>query len=540
MIEWRSVKVSDLTPALRPFNLDSMAQRKFEDVAIRLHDADSVAVLKKLLKAGDVLLLGQANFSISENIPPGHKIAIIEIPDGEPVRKYGQVIGFADGRIEPGRHVHTHNLTMRDFGRDYEFCVDATPVEYHPADKMRTFNGYARPGGRVGTRNYVAIISSVNCSASVSHYVRDTFRTADFKRDFPNVDGVIAFTHKGGCAIDPGEPQAVLQRVLAGIARHPNISGYVMIGLGCETNQIDAIRRSHKLDQTQPGEAVPVFMSIQGTGGVRKTVEAGVAAATKLVATANAIRRTPQPVSKLILAENCGGSDGNSGITANPALGVASDELVRYGGTSMLAETPEIYGAEHLLTRRALTREVGEKLVQLVRWWEDHARRHECSINNNPSFGNKEGGLTNIYEKSLGAVAKGGQSPLAAVYKYAESIVGPGFCFMDTPGYDPVSMTGLVAGGCNVAVFTTGRGSVYGCKPTPCIKVATNSAIYQWMEEDMDLNAGTILDGTETVAQVGQRIFEKIIAVAGGAKTKSELAGLGDEEFAPWQLGPTF
>jgi altronate hydrolase len=269
-------------------------------------------------------------------------------------------------------------------------------------------------------------------------------------------------------------------------------------------------------------------------------VESAVGAVAKLLKVANEMRRTSQPISKLILAENCGGSDGNSGITANPALGVASDELVRYGGTSVLAETPEIYGAEHLLTRRAVSREVGEKLVALIRWWENHAQQHHASIDNNPSYGNKEGGLTNIYEKSLGAVAKGGQSPLAAVYQYAEPITTSGFCFMDTPGYDPVSMTGLVAGGCNVGVFTTGRGSVYGCKPAPCIKVATNTALYNWMEEDMDINAGTILDGTETVEQVGRRIFEKIIAVASGERTKSEFAGIGDEEFAPWQLGPTF
>jgi altronate hydrolase len=291
----------------------------------------------------------------------------------------------------------------------------------------------------------------------VSHYVRDRFRTPEFQRDFPNVDGVVAFTHKGGCAMDTGEPQQVLQRVLAGIARHPNISGYVMIGLGCEVNQVAAIRQAHQLDRTQAGEAAPVFMNIQTTGGVRKTVEAGVAAVLKLLPQANELRRTPQPISKLILAENCGGSDGNSGITANPALGVASDELVRHGGTSVLAETPEIYGAEHLLTRRAVSREVAEKLMERIRWWEEHARRHNSSINNNPSHGNKEGGLTNIIEKSLGAVAKGGQSPLVAVYEYAEAITTPGFCFMDTPGYDPVSMTGLVAGGCNIGVFTTGR-----------------------------------------------------------------------------------
>ena len=518
-----------------------MSLKNFADVAVLLRDNDNVAVLKRPVKAGDHIVNGSLEFSALENIGAGHKIAIAEITDGQPVRRYGQVIGFAQGRITPGAHVHTQNVAMKEFARDYQFCAEVKPVNYYSSDKMRYFQGIARPDGRVGTRNYVAVISSVNCSASVSHYVRDRFRTEEFKRDFPNVDGVIAFTHKGGCAIDPGEPQAILQRVLAGVATHPNISGYVMIGLGCETNQIDAIRSAHKLDAL-PGStvAVPVFMNIQGVGGVRKTVEAGVTAVTKLLRVANEFTRTKQPINKLILAENCGGSDGNSGITANPALGVASDELVRYGGTSVLAETPEIYGAEHLLTRRAISREVGEKLIERVHWWEEHARIHNCSINNNPSHGNKEGGLTNICEKSLGAIAKGGQSPLAAVYKYAEKITTPGFCFMDTPGYDPVSMTGLVAGGCNIAVFTTGRGSVYGCKPTPCIKVATNTPLYNWMEEDMDINAGTILDGTETVQQVGMKIFQKIIAVAGGEKTKSELAGIGDEEFAPWTLGPVF
>ena len=497
-------------------------------------------VLKKPIKAGDELANGSITLEVRSNIGPGHKIAIRALEAGEPARKYGQIIGVAQKPILAGEHVHTHNLELKDFGRDYEFCAETRGVNFHATNEMRFFEGYPRPGGRVGTRNYVAVISSVNCSASVSHYIRDRFRTEQFKWDFPQVDGVVAFTHKGGCAIDPGEPKQLLQRVLAGIARHPNISGYVMIGLGCETNQIDAIRQAHRLDQIAPEENAPTFMTIQAAGGVRKTVEAGVAAVTKLLPSANALRRSRQPISKLILAENCGGSDGNSGITANPALGVASDELVRYGGTSVLAETPEIYGAEHLLTRRAVSREVGEQLVERIRWWENHARQNNSSIDNNPSHGNKEGGLTNIIEKSLGAVAKGGQSPLVAVYQYAEPIIASGFCFMDTPGYDPVSMTGLVAGGCNVAVFTTGRGSVYGCKPAPCIKVATNTALFNWMEEDMDINAGTILDGTESVEQVGRRIFEKIIEVASGEKTKSEMAGMGDEEFAPWQLGPVF
>ena len=515
-----------------------MAQREFDSVAIRLHESDNVAVLKRAVLAGDELGNGTIQLQAKANIQAGHKIALAEINQGAPVKKYGQVIGFASSRISPGEHVHAHNLQIKELEHDYQFCAESQPVNYYPPQSMRFFNGYERPGGRVGTRNYLAVISSVNCSASVSNYVRDHFRNQDFKRDFPNVDGIVAFTHKSGCAIDPGEPQRLLQRVLAGIARHPNISGYVMIGLGCETNQVDAIRKQYALENS--GGFSPAFLNIQAAGGVRKTVDAGVRAVLKLLPAANDLRRTTQPISKLVLAENCGGSDGNSGITANPALGVASDELVRYGGTSVLAETPEIYGAEHLLTRRATSKAVGEKLVGLIHWWENHVRQYNSSIDNNPSFGNKQGGLTTIYEKSLGAVAKGGQSPLAAVYNYAEEIVGPGFCFMDTPGYDPVSMTGLIAGGCNVGVFTTGRGSVYGCKPAPCIKVATNSVLYQRMEEDMDINAGTILDGTESIESVGRRIFEKIIAVASGEKTKSELAGMGDEEFAPWQLGPTF
>ncbi len=515
-------------------------QERFEDFALLLRETDDVAVIKKPVRAGTELIHGAFHVVASRDIPAGHKMSVKPVADGGPVTKYGQIIGIANGVINPGDHVHTHNVVMKDFAREYHFCADAKPVDYYPPERTRHFQGYGRPAGRVGTRNYIGVISSVNCSASVSHYVKDRFKSEELRRDFPNVDGVIAFTHKSGCAIQLGGPHQLLMRVLAGVARHPNIAAYVMIGLGCEVNQLQFIRKDFKLDELRPGEHAPTFLTIQNSGGVRKTVDAAAAAVARLLPLANDIRRAPQPISKLILAENCGGSDGNSGITANPALGVASDELVRYGGTSVLAETPEIYGAEHLLTRRAVHPEVGEKVVALIRWWENHARQHNATIDNNPSYGNKEGGLTTIYEKSLGAVAKGGQSPLAAVYQYAEPITTPGFCFMDTPGYDPVSMTGLVCGGCNIGVFTTGRGSVYGCKPAPCIKVATNTLLYNWMIDDMDINAGTILDGTETVGQVGLRIFEKIIAVASGERTKSELAGIGDEEFAPWILGPTF
>jgi altronate hydrolase len=516
-----------------------VTRERFENFALRLHPRDNVAVVRKPLRAGVELVNGDVRVTPAAPIGAGHKVALTHIPVGGEVRKYGQTIGFATADIAAGEHVHTHNLGMRDFGRDYAFCADYKPVRHYADAHARTFNGYLRPDGRVGTRNYVAVVSSVNCSASVSNYVRDRFRTPAFRRDFPNVDGVIAFTHKSGCCVQPGEPHLLLQRVLAGFARHPNVFGYVMIGLGCEGHQVELIRSNFRLSVLRPGEPAPAFMTIQNVGGVAKTVDAAAGAVAKLLRVANDARRTPQPVSKLCLAMNCGGSDGNSGITANPALGVASDELVRHGGTSVLAETPEIYGAEHLLTRRAASREVGEKLIERVRWWEEHVRQFGASIDNNPSPGNKEGGLTTIYEKSLGAVAKGGQSPLMAVYRYAEPVTAPGLCFMDTPGFDPVSMTGLVAGGCNVGVFTTGRGSVYGCKPAPCIKVATNTPLYEHMGDDMDVNAGTVLDGTETIAEVGRRIFQKIVAVANGEPTKSERAGLGDEEFAPWILGPT-
>jgi len=512
----------------------------FKHFALRLHPADDVAVLKRPLKAGTALVDGTLRITAAQDIPPGHKIAVAAVADGAPVRKYGQIIGFAKGDIAPGAHVHQHNLVLKDFGRECQFCVDAKPVRFHPPEKMRYFQGYARQDGRSGTRNYAAIVSSVNCSASVARFVAERFKTPDFKRDFPNVDGVVAFTHKGGCA-DGDEAVALLRRTLAGMASHPNVGACLLLGLGCEHTQVCQVAEAAGAmgAALASGAAPPAMLTIQECGGVSKTVEAAAAALRALLPGANACRRTPQPVSKLVLAENCGGSDGNSGITANPALGVASDELVRYGGASVLAETPEIYGAEHLLARRAATPEVGAKLVALIRWWEAHVRSRNATIDNNPSPGNKAGGLTTILEKSLGAVAKGGQSPLMAVYNYAEQVTAAGLCFMDTPGLDPVSMTGLVAGGCNIGVFTTGRGSVFGLKPAPCIKVATNSALFERMNDDMDLNAGTILDGTETLQQVGLRIFEKLIAVASGERTKSELAGMGDEEFAPWELGPT-
>ena len=508
--------------------------------ATLLDAQDSVAVLKRPILAGTELE-GPAGTTtlVRNNIPAGHKVAVRPIALGERVIKYGQFIGRASQNIATGDHVHSHNLIAGEPPPHAQGPHTPERLPSHEKDSDRRFQGFIRAGGQVGTRNFLAVISSVNCSASVSRYVAEAFRNPDLQRDFPNVDGVLAFTHKSGCAIDPGEPTQLLQRVLAGIARHPNIGGYLLIGLGCEVNQISSLVSNQRLDQLRSGELPPTLLNIQQTGGVRKTVDAGIAAVRTLLPIANNHRRSSQPASKLVMALNCGGSDGNSGCTANPALGWASDELVRQGGTSVLAETPEIYGAEHLLAQRAVSSEVSAKLLSTVRWWEEHVSRHGTTIDNNPSFGNRQGGLTTIYEKSLGAIAKGGHAPLSAVYRYAEPITSSGFCFMDTPGYDPVSMTGLVAGGCNVAVFTTGRGSAYGCKPTPCLKVASNTLLYHHQEEDMDLNAGTILDGTGTVESVGREIFERVLSMASGERTKSELSGLGDEEFAPWILGPT-
>jgi altronate hydrolase len=472
----------------------------------------------------------------------GHKFAVRRIRAGEAVLKYGQIIGFAAADIPAGAHVHVHNVRADAFARDYAFGRDCPPPP--PPAEPRTFLGYDRGPGRpdhlrYGTRNYVAVISTVNCSASTSKYITERIRASGLLERFPNVDGIVPIVHKQGCAMQyDGPDHRQLDRTLAGFARHPNVAAYILIGLGCETGQAVHLIEGENLIQLDDARRPPTVLSIQECGGIGKTVEAGVQAVAGLLPQVNDVRRTPLPAKHIVLGTNCGGSDGNSGVTANPALGIASDLLVAQGGTSILGETPEIYGAEHLLTRRAVSRDVGEKLVERIKWWEWYTGVFGAEINNNPSPGNKDGGLTTIYEKSLGAIAKGGSTALVDVVHYAEPVTAKGLVVMDTPGYDPVSMTGIVAGGANVLVFTTGRGSVFGCKPAPSIKVATNTPLYRHMEGDMDIDAGVILDGT-SVEDVGRQIFESILAVASGERTKSERHGVGEEEFAPWQIGPT-
>lgn len=502
---------------------------------LQLHPDDEVAVAAQDLSPGTAVLAGSVTVNVRDRVPAGHKVATADIPAGAQVHKYGQVIGVATRDIACGEHVHTHNLAFADSERDYAFGRDRKDEGLLPPEMRATFQGFVRPDGRVATRNYIGIITSVNCSATVARMVAAQFGPAGgLLEPYPHVDGVVALTHGSGCGMaGSGEGFDLLRRVLSGYASHPNFAGLVVLGLGCEVNQVRALTEGFDLPENTPLAA----MTIQGSGGTRATVRVATERVLEMAAEADKARRAPVPASELVLGLECGGSDGYSGITANPALGAAADLLVEHGGTAVLGETPEIYGAEHLLTRRAVSPEVAERLLERIRWWEAYVKSTGASLDNNPSPGNKEGGLTTILEKSLGAVAKGGSSNLSAVYEYAQPMTSKGFVFMDTPGYDPVSVTGMVAGGANVVCFTTGRGSVFGSKPAPCLKLATNSDTYTRMTEDMDVNCGAVLDGSKSVQEVGQEIFDLVLAVASGQKSKSEELGFGDEEFTPWQLG---
>jgi arabinonate dehydratase len=504
-------------------------------LTLRLHPDDSVVIARGDLAPG-TSIPGEGT-TVREAVPLGHKLATRAIASGEPVRRYGQVIGFATRDIAPGEHVHTQNMGMGELEREYAFSTLAEATAY--AEPPATFQGILRDNGQVATRNYIGLLTSVNCSATVAGYIADAFKRRPFSDDgplagYPNVDGVVALTHKTGCGMaSDGEGMDVLRRTIAGYARHPNFAAVIMVGLGCETNQLAQIAETQKLQLGPKLQA----MTIQDSGGTARTVERGIGLVKELLPGANRARRQTLPASHITVGLQCGGSDGYSGITANPALGAASDLLVGNGGAVILSETPETYGAEHLLTRRAVSRDVGEKLLRLFDWWKDYTARSGGQFDNNPSFGNKAGGITTIIEKSLGAVAKAGSTRLVDVYRYADPVSSRGFVFMDTPGFDPVSATGQVAGGANLVCFTTGRGSVFGCVPAPSLKLATNTPLYLRMTDDMDVNCGGIADGEETVEACGRRVFDLILRVASGEKSKSEALGFGEAEFAPWTIG---
>lgn len=500
---------------------------------IRIHAQDNVVIARQQLLGGTVL--AAEGVTVSGLVPPGHKVATCEIAVGQPVRRYDQIIGVATQSIAKGAHVHTHNLAFSDFAREHAPGAGAQPTAY--VDKPATFDGIVRVDGRVATRNYIGILTSVNCSATAARAIADHFRRdirPEALAEFANVDGVVALTHGMGCATaSDGEELQVLRRTLGGYAKHPNFAAVLVVGLGCETNQIEGLVAQEGL---QEGVKLVAF-NIQDTGGTAKTVAKGIALIQAMLPEANRVTRVPVPLSHLIVGLQCGGSDGYSGISANPALGAAVDLLVRHGGTAVLSETPEIYGGEHLLTRRAVSAEVADKLLARIAWWEAYTQRNHMQMDNNPSAGNKAGGLTTILEKSLGAIAKSGTTNLVDVVEFAQPVTARGFVYMDTPGYDPVSATGQVAGGANLICFTTGRGSAYGCAPSPSLKLATNTALWQRQEDDMDINCGGVVDGSETVQQAGERIFQTMIDTASGRHTKSEQHGYGQNEFVPWQLG---
>jgi altronate hydrolase len=502
-----------------------------QPLVIRIHPNDDVVIARGQLVGGT--RIESEGITVAGLVPPGHKVATRAIAAGEPVRRYDQIIGSAKQAIAPGQHVHTHNLEFSSFARDYAAGSAARATEYVAAPA--SFDGIVRADGRVATRNYVGILTSVNCSATVARAIADHFRKDINPRAlerFPQVDGVVALTHGGGCATDSaGEPLQVLRRTLGGYARHANFASVLVVGLGCETNQISGL-----IEQERLGPALHAF-NIQETGGTRKTVAHGIELVEWLLEEANRATRRAVPASHITVGLQCGGSDGYSGISANPALGAAVDRLVRHGGTAILSETPEIYGGEHLLTRRAVSREVADKLIARIRWWERYCERNDAQMDNNPSAGNKAGGLTTILEKSLGAIAKSGTTNLVDVVEYAQPVTAKGLVFMDTPGYDPVSATGQVAGGANLICFTTGRGSAYGCAPAPSLKLATNSALWERQEDDIDIDCGGVVDGTSSIDEMGERIFRLMLETASGRKTKSELHGYGQNEFVPWSLG---
>lgn len=501
------------------------------NLLIRLHAADNVLIAKAPIAMGQALpgLSARAR----AQVPAGHKVAASHIAKGDPVRKYNAVIGLASRDIDAGDYVHSHNIEFVDFERDPGFGLDVRPVAYVPAAEQATFQGYVREDGRVGTRNFIGLLSSVNCSSTVISRIAAHF-TPERLKAYPNVDGVAAFPHTTGCGMSSPSPHFdLLRRTLAGYARHPNLAGTLIIGLGCERNQVAGLMDSQGLAS---GRLLRTLV-MQDTGGTRAAIEAGIQAVEDMLPLANACQRQTVPASHISIGLQCGGSDGFSGITANPALGAAMDILVRHGGTAILSETPEIHGVEYMLTRRAVSPEVGQRLLDQLAWWAEYTRGHNGQFNGVVGPGNQAGGLANIFEKSLGSAMKGGTTPLQGVYAYAEPIEQKGFVFMDSPGYDPVSATGQIASGANLICFTTGRGSMFGSKPAPTIKLASNTPMYERLRDDMDINCGAILDGDVTLPEMGQHIFDAILKHASGEATKSELLGLGDHEFVPWHLG---
>jgi len=498
---------------------------------IRLDAADNVVVARAKIAAGTPI--EAEGVVAAQEVPLGHKIATRAIAKGEPVLKYNTVIGYAGEDIVPGTWLHSHNVLFDDVVKDYAHGRDYVPTRLLPESERAQFMGYRRADGRVGTRNYIGVFITVNCSATVARRIADYFDEERMER-YPNVSGVVSFVHAQGCGMEmSGEPMDLLRRTLAGYIRHSNIAGALVVSLGCERNNLAGFFE----EQGLAAGTMLRTLTMQEVGGTKAAIDKGVAMVREMLEEANKCVREPCSAEHLSIGLQCGGSDGFSGLSANPALGKAVDILVRHGGTAVLSETPEIYGVEQTLTARARTPEVGRKLVDRMNWWLEYNRGRDTQINGRVSPGNNAGGLANILEKSLGGAKKGGSSGLMEVYRYAEPVTQKGFVFMDTPGYDLVSATGQIAGGANMIFFTTGRGSCFGSFPAPTVKLASNSPLYQRMSADMDVNCGPVIDGTKTLDEMGEEIFQVMLRVASGEPSKSEALGVGESEFAPWQIG---
>ncbi len=502
--------------------------------AILLNNSDNIIIAIDNMKANHYL----KDFDVTTDAPilSGQKIAKVDIFKDSPIYKYGTIIGFADTNLSKGQVLTNSNIVFKEFNREHEFCSSYVPTTYVNSSSKRTFLGFKRMDGRVGTRNFISIVSTVNCSATVVHEIAAYF-TQDKLVNYPNIDGVAAFSHSTGCGMElSGEPMDLLNRTLGGYINHPNVVSSLVVGLGCERCQVGGLFSHQGLAENENLK----ILVMQDTGGTTATIKAGIKIVESMLENANSISREEVPLSNLIVGLQCGGSDAFSSISANPSLGKAVYLLVSHGGTAILSETPEIYGVENTLTARAVNSVVAEKLLDRINWWKNvYAVGRDVQINGIVSPGNQKGGLANILEKSLGSAMKSGTTGLMEVYNYGERVNKKGFVFMDTPGFDPVSATGQIAGGATLIAFTTGRGSCFGAKPTPSIKLATNSSLYEKMNEDMDINCGLVIDGNKDIEEMGKIIFEDFITFASGKKTKSEILNLGRHEFAPWQIGIT-
>lgn len=501
--------------------------------AIQVDSRDNVAVARVPVPRGTRVATGDVEIEVLDDVTPGHRFALSPIPAGEFVRQYGQPIGTSKG-IAAGALIAPANMSNEvPVVRDLDASMHTPPPDYVPEAARATFRGYRRPDGRVGIRNWVLIIPTSMCAA---HEAQQIATIAEFtlfdKARFPNVDGVVAIPHNKGCGCSDGSNIEVMLRTLAAYAEHPNVGGVVFIGLGCEKTNLTVMER-YLSDRERPLTKPVARIGIQEAGGTQGSVKRGLEAVEAMLPIVNEITRTDASISELTLGVKCGGSDGFSGLSANPALGRAADELVRQGGTVLITEVPEFCGAEHILAWRAKDAETGRAVYEMVDWYKDYASKFGTVLNENPSPGNVAGGLLNITIKSLGAIAKAGTTRVEGVVGYAERPTGRGLYLMQGPGYDQESTPGLIASGAQIVVFTTGRGTTIGNAIAPVLKLASNTAIFERMRSDLDLSAGGIIDGTATIDEVGLEVFEHVRRVASG-----EILGKSEEnkhrEFQVW------